>query len=350
VKYICSCGTALTLCLLVAAGGCQKAVYRAANLPPELSASKIEGLHKVDLSRLAQSSTSSEVIYPGDVVEVTIATGLEDRSPPSWPLRVADTGEVNIPLVGLVRVGGLLLTDAEQVIRHESIARRVFRDPHVSLLLKNRRSVRVTIVGGVTNPGTYELPSASQDLLTALIAAGGLTKRASTIVEIRNLQDPDDLASSYNGQRSTVLQNDSVRIDLIAASEGLMPEYRIRDGSIIVVREQEPTTIQVIGLVRRPNQFEVPPDQQVRLLDAVALAGGLTLELADKVQVIRQLDSMEEPVVISASIRAAKRGGQANLVLAPGDVVSVEETPLTFTVGTIQNFVRFGFSSAIPGI
>jgi polysaccharide biosynthesis/export protein len=59
---------------------------------------------------------------------------------------------------------------------------------------------------------------------------------------------------------------------------------------------------------------------------------------------------MEEPVVIECSIRAAKRGGNANLVLAPGDVVSVEETPLTFTVGTIQNFVRFGFSSAIPGI
>jgi hypothetical protein len=36
--------------------------------------------------------------------------------------------------------------------------------------------------------------------------------------------------------------------------------------------------------------------------------------------------------------------------LAPGDVVSVEETPLTFTVGTIQSFVRFGFSSAIPGL
>jgi polysaccharide biosynthesis/export protein len=91
------------------------------------------------------------------------------------------------------------------------------------------------------------------------------------------------MLASYNGQRSTRLQNDAVRIDLIAASEGLMPEYRIDDGSIIMVREQEPTTIQVIGLVRRPNQFEIPPERQVRLLDAIALAGGLTLELADKV-------------------------------------------------------------------
>ena len=49
-------------------------------------------------------------------------------------------------------------------------------------------------------------------------------------------------------------------------------------------------------------------------------------------------------------MREAKRGGAANLLLAPGDVVSVEETPLTFTVSTIQNFIRFGFSAAIPGL
>ncbi len=336
--------------LLLTAAGCQNSVYRPANLPPELLISKVDGLRKVDLTRLAQTSVSSEVIHPGDVLEVTIATGLEDRSPPNWPLRVADSGEVNIPLVGPVRVAGLMLTDAEQVIRHESIARRIYRDPNVSVLLKQPKTIRVTVVGAVLQPGTYELPAAGGDLLAALIAAGGLSETASTIVEIRNLQDPAELQASYNGQRTTLTQNDSVRIDLIAASDGTAPDYRIQDGSIVMVREQEPTTIQVIGLVRKPDQFEVPPDQQVRLLDAIALAGGLTIELADKIQVIRQLDEMDEPVVIQCSLREAKRGGKANLLLAPGDVVSVEETPLTFTVGTIQSFVRFGFSSAIPGL
>jgi polysaccharide biosynthesis/export protein len=341
---------ALVLGLLLAAAGCQSSVYRPGNLPPELLIGKVEGLHKVDLSRLAQASASNERIQVGDVLEVTVATGLEDRSPPSWPLRVAESGEVNIPLIGPIRVAGMMLTDAEQLIRHESISRRIYRDPNVAVLLKQRKSVRVTVVGAVSKPGTYELPASQSDLLTALIAAGGLNEKASTIVEVRNVPDPAVLMASYNGQRTTVAENDSVRVDLIAASEGLTPEYQIQDGSIIMVREQEPTTIQVIGLVRRPDQFEVPPDKQVRLLDAIALAGGLTLELADKVSVIRQLDTMDEPAVIQCSIREAKRGGKANLTLAPGDVISVEETPLTFTVGTIQSFVRFGFSSAIPGL
>ncbi len=340
----------MALGLLVMVGGCHKTRYHASNLPPEMSAIRVEGRHKVDLSRLAQASTPSDVIHPGDVLEVTIATGMEESAPPRWPLRVADNGEIKIPLVGAVHVAGMLLPDAEQVVRQESIQRQVYRDPHVSLLLKTRQTVRVTVVGAVGKPGTYQLPRANQDLLAALIAAGGLTEKASTIVEIRNMQSPQVLQASYNGERSTLLQNEALRIDLVEASAGLTPEYRIQDGSIVVVREQEPTTIQVIGLVRRPNQFEIPPDKPVRLLDAIALAGGLTLELADKVQIIRQLDEMDEPVVIGASIRAAKKGGAANLPLAPGDVVSVEETPLTFTVGTIQNFVRFGFSAAIPGL
>jgi len=319
-------------------------------LPAELSVGPVNSAHKVDYSRLAQSTVHSDLIYPGDVIEVTIATGMEEKSPVSWPLRVSDRGDVKIPLLGIVPVAGLLLTDAEQRIRHESIARQVYRDPHVSVLLKTRKTIRVTVVGAVNSPGPKELPAANADLLSALLAAGGLSEEASTIVEIRRVPESSDRLVAYNDERRTVAHENSVRIDLIAASEGMTPDYRIVDGSVIMVREREPKTIQVIGLVRKPDQFKIPTDQEVRLLDAIALAGGRTLQFADKVQVVRQLDSMNEPVVIAASVREAKRGGPSNLRLAPGDVVSVEETPLTFTIGTIQSFVRFGFSAAVPGL
>jgi len=311
----------------------------------------VDSTRKVDLSRLAQSTVQSELIYPGDVIEVTIATGVEERSPVSWPLRVSDRGEIKIPLLGSVTVAGLLLTDAEQLLRHESIARRVFRDPHVSVLLTSRKTIRVTVVGAVNSPGSKDLPAANADLLSALLAAGGLTEEASTIVEIRKVPDlSSGPPAAGDDGRTTVAYGNSIQIDLIAASEGISPDYRIVDGSVIMVREREPKTIQVIGLVRKPAQFEIPTDQEVRLLDAIALAGGRTLQFADKVQVVRQLDDMSEPVVIAASVRDAKRGGASNLRLAPGDIVSVEETPLTFTVGTIQSFVRFGFSAAVPGL
>jgi hypothetical protein len=42
----------------------------------------------------------------------------------------------------------------------------------------------------------------------------------------------------------------------------------------------------------------------------------------------------------------AKRNRDANIVLAPDDVVSIEETPLTFTIGTIGALLGIGVNAA----
>lgn len=337
-------------CVVLGLTGCQQSVYKAGNLPPELMATAATRTNRVDLAKLAKPGMHSELIYPGDVIDVAIATGVEQRVPLKWSLRVSEQGEVGIPLVGNVRVAGLMMPQAEQAIRHASVTRQIYRDPHVSVLLNQRKTVRVTVVGAVEKPGSYQLPAANSDLLSALTAAGGMTDKASTIVEVRNVNDASPTRFASNGQLQSITANDSVRIDLIQASQGIQPEYQISDGSVVMVREKDPTTIQVIGLVRKADQFKIDPGEDVRLLDAIALAGGRTLQIADKVQIIRSLDNTTEPVVISASVSEAKKGGAANVLLAPGDVVSVEETPLTFTVGTIQNFIRFGFNAAVPGL
>ena len=65
-----------------------------------------------------------------------------------------------------------MLTDAEQVIRHESITRKVFRDPHVSVLMRDRKSLSVTVVGAVKEPGTYELAAANNLKTGATLQVG----------------------------------------------------------------------------------------------------------------------------------------------------------------------------------
>jgi polysaccharide export outer membrane protein len=81
-------------------------------------------------------------------------------------------------------------------------------------------------------------------------------------------------------------------------------------------------------------------DKDIRVLDAIAMAGGATTSFADKVYVIRQLPNMAEPAVIQVSIAKAKQDGNENLRLAAGDLVSVEETMSTMTVDTIGKFFR----------
>ena len=141
----------------------------------------------------------------------------------------------------------------------------------------------------------------------------------------------------------------TAQIDLEQSSAIPPQEFHLEDGATVMVMPRPARYVHVIGLVRNADQFEIPEDQELHLLQAIALAGGRTVSIADKVHVIRPVPGQTKPVLIEASIREAKQG-RANIRLAAGDVVSVEETPATFVVGTIQNFVRLGFTSAIPGI
>ena len=139
-------------------------------------------------------------------------------------------------------------------------------------------------------------------------------------------------------------------VDLALAASSDSGDYSLPDGATVMVMRRPKRFIHVMGLVHKPDQYEIAEDvPEPRLLDAVAMAGGTTLSIADKVHVIRQLPDRTEPVVIQASIRSAKGDTTSNISLAPGDVVSVEETPTTFVVGTLKDFIRFGFSAGIPG-
>ena len=48
-----------------------------------------------------------------------------------------------------------------------------------------------------------------------------------------------------------------------------------------------------------------------------------------------------EPAVIVVSLRKAKRSGKSNILLGPGDIVSVEQTPSTVLLEMLQ-LIRIG--------
>ncbi len=343
----------LISCVLLALVGCRRGViYSPEQLPTQYLAAPIQSPHRINLSQLAQAGASSEQIYPGDLLTVTVITGLETDEQPEPPrLRVDERGFINVPLVGMVPIAGLSLEAAERLIRNESIQRGIYRSPNVTVALDQRRTHRVTVVGAVNEPGIKDLPSADSDLFTALVAAGGLADDASTMVEIRRpgLLTGQAALASYppRGPQSPMQRSDHV--DLLHAN-GDGGNLRLDDGSVVMVVKQPRRTVQVIGLVQQPSEVQMPVDRNMRLLDAIAQAGGLTIQVANKVRIIRHVPGELEPVVIQTSIRDAKMQGDANVLLAAGDVVSVEETPTTFTVEMLRSFIRFGFTSSIPGM
>jgi polysaccharide export outer membrane protein len=313
-------------------------------------------LESLDLSGLADRSVSSEIIQPGDVLDVTMVTDFAKLATTTTPVRVADDGSVVIPLLGRMSVGGLEVKQAEQAVNAESVARGVFRNPCITVTMKQCHTSKVTVVGAVNKPGTHELPRGSMSLMAALLAAEGLSKEAGTEVEIRHIDSreirpgmqpstlqagggPGAALASYE-QTSAAAMPSVTRVDLKAAEAGVMQIPELRDGDVVHVSKRTLPPVFVIGLVARPGSFPYPTNQEIRVLDALSLAGGCPNPAAEQIMVIRRGPSSPEPIRIAVSLQAAKNG-RDNLTLAPGDTVSVERTAATAIIEVLQTIVRF---------
>jgi polysaccharide export outer membrane protein len=351
----------LILAAVIGCLGCRQQIYNPRALPPQYMASPPVDVHALDLANLARPRAESDVVRPGDLIGVTILTGAPDEKAESWPLRVAADGSIEVPLVGQVMAAGLSLVQLEDRVRAAGVERGVYQQPTVAVTLDRRRNNRVTVVGGVKNEDTYELPANASDLLSALVAAGGLSEDADTFVEIRTpsagpgagvlaADAPEDFASLASFQQSA--GPGIFRLNLAeATARGPAGGVKLSDGSVVMVMRRPQQYVHVMGLVAEPSQVEIPANQPLRLLDALAQAGGLSMPVANKVYIVRKpSDGHGPPIVIRSTVKEAKVEGAANVMLAAGDVVSVEQTPSTYVWSLLRQFISIGFgvSGRIP--
>jgi polysaccharide biosynthesis/export protein len=348
--------------LATMASGCANNIYKASRLPPGVMAPPTLDLESLNLSDLTDQSVSAEVIQPGDVLDVTMVNDYTKLTTASTPVRVGDDGTIMVPLVGRVAVEGLEVERAEQSVNAESITRGIFRNPCITLTMKQCRTRKVTIVGAVNKPGTHELPRGSTSLMAALLAAEGLTKEAGTEVEVRHTDsrqmargkyppkpgtnDPNAATQAAYLQPSPPIEPTVVKVDLQEVSSGAIKLPELRDGDVVHVAKRTLLPLYVIGLVVKPGSFAYPPSQEIRVLDALALAGGLSNPVAEEILVIRRIPGAKEPARIAVSLQNAK-SGQDNITLAPGDTVSVERTPATAVVDVIQTFFRVALGGTV---
>jgi polysaccharide export outer membrane protein len=230
--------------------------------------------------------------------------------------------------------------------------------------MKQARVNRVTVLGAVTTPGTYELPRSRSSLLAAILQAEGLSPEAGTDVEIRrpalrseaipaseerNVAVEGNQLASFAKPRATLRPTSSTRINLVSATKetALKQEYYLDDGDVVMVEKRDPLPIHVMGLVGKPGQIRLPPNQDLHLLDAVALAGGPSTPYVNKVHLLRKVSGSDQPLVVEISLREAKDTGKGNLLLGPGDVVYVEQSAANFAMDMFKTIVPYTISPAL---
>lgn len=345
----------LTLALL-ACTGCSSTNLRARSLPSEYRATPTAGQHRIQLRGIASSGVASAAIGAGDLLEVTVTSGRGGEAVDPVMARVSDDGLVEAPYIGPVRVLGVEPTVAAARITSAAIERGVYVRPQVNVVIAEQATYKITVLGAVTEPGVKEVPRSACDILAAVAHAGGFTEEAGTVVEVLR-HDAQVLALSEGGDPAIQQvafdapaltpqgapsggAGGMVEIDLAKVDSTRPSTLGLSDRDVVVVRPKEKRLVHVTGLVKEPQQFELSDDQDLRVLDAIAMSGGVTSPVADKVIVIRHVDTQPQPIVAEVSLQKAKQDGAENLVLQAGDLISVERTVATAVVDTFKDLFR----------
>lgn len=121
------------------------------------------------------SGESDYVLVVGDVIELNIF-----REPElATQATIARDGTVQLPLVREVKLAGLSIRDAREMLRG-LYDREFLVNPQVFLNVVRYAQRKFTIMGQVARPGSYELQGGERmDILEAIGLAGGFTRIAN---------------------------------------------------------------------------------------------------------------------------------------------------------------------------
>lgn len=129
-------------------------------------------------------------IISRDVVRVTV-NGEPDMS---VDRRVDSLGEINVPLIGAIKVSGLTSSEAQELIAKRFIQDEIFIRPEVVVTVTEYGAREVMILGQVTKQGKQVFPpeATSLSIVEAITSAGGLTRIAKgEAVRVTRKDDSD---------------------------------------------------------------------------------------------------------------------------------------------------------------
>lgn len=253
------------------------------------------------------------VVGEGDLLQISVF-GHADLTATA---RVNREGQIRLPLLGQVAVGGLAVAQVVEAIT-EALAAGFIIDPQVSVSVQEYRAKKTSIIGKVNRPGQYDFQG-ELTFLELLSRAGGLAPDAGSQAIVRRKPSSGSIRSG----------------DLVIDLKALIAEgdtYRdveIVDGDTVTVTEAG--IVFLTGEVRRPGEYRF--EEGMTLIRAVTLAGGFTERASvDHVKVIRAEQGREQVI---------DTGGGAGLEeqLRRGDivVVNVARAEVCYVTGEVKN-------------
>ena len=338
VLFLFVCFLALVLCSCASTPNGKKETNPTEQMMREIESSKrVKAMNDKLLMSPFQTKRSSHRDYkigPQDLLEITVF----EAEKLNKTVRVSSQGNINLPLIGVLKVKGLTPEELEKELRG-LFSEKYLQDPHVSVLIKEYRNQQISVMGAVKNPGVFDVTGA-KTILDMLAIAGGLREDSGQLLFL--LRPPKEEEISQKGKGDFDRRPETFVIDL----EGLLVEGNLKlnvslsHGDVINV----PVSGRVFvgGEVKNPGGFL--KTKKMTLSQAIIQAGGLKFQArASETRLIRYSEKGTGKEVMTFDVYAIQRGKDQDPYLNENDIVFVPSSVVKSVLTTAKDIFSASF-------
>jgi polysaccharide export outer membrane protein len=262
------------------------------------------------------------------------------------PVRIDTGGNIHVPLVGRMRVAGLTVEQLEAEI--EARLRTYIQQPQVAISVTNFRSQPVSVLGSVRAPGIHQLQG-RKNLFEILSMAGGLAGDAGHSVKITRQAEwgPIPLPSATTDATG---QFSIAEVKLKAILEARNPEENILIQPHDIISVPRAELVYVVGQVQKPGGFALNDRENISILQALAMADGLTRVSSAKNARIIRTTAGENRIEIPVNLKSILEGKTSDVALKADDILFIPTNVAKgVMIGTIQTAISAATSAVIYG-
>lgn len=244
--------------------------------------------------------------------------------------QIREEGQIQIPGIGKLNLGGLTLDQANTTLTEFLIQRKI--DPVYSVEIESFEARSVLVQGSVRSPGIVPVSLVPLKLDRALATRGGIRgdELASATVTLFRDGARYALRADEIGAMSEVILHDGDSIVVTAGQSAaeLSTQYRNRAEFDAVPRDR----VYIAGEVSSPRMMNMPFNRDMVLSELILDDGGIPLVSGDlsQVYVIRTFNVADGAVIYHLNaMNLVNLALAATLELRPQDIVYVAERPVT---------------------
>ena len=259
------------------------------------------------------------------------------------PFRIDADGNINLPLVGRVRAGGLTVQELEAELVNR--LREYIREPQVIISVVQFRSEPVFFVGAFKTPGIYPLQG-RRTLVEMLSSIGGLQPNASRRIKVTRRAEYGTIPLP-NAVEDTGKKVSTVEIGIGSLRDNVNPAEDIVLEPFDVISVERAELVYLAGEIGRVGGIELGERDSVSVSQAVTLSGGFSKDAnRSKVRILRPIVNTNRRAVIEIDAKRVFEGKDNDFPLLPNDLLYVSRsnrrtilTALSYTLPVILPLV-----------